>query len=280
MQVQLVIEEIVKKLSKINGITAIVLGGSRAKGTSTPKSDIDIGIYYKSELKFDIPKLQETATEIDDTQRNNLITQIGEWGPWINGGGWLTVHGYKVDFLFRDFHKVETVMEQCRTGDVTIDYYPGHPHGFINAIYLSEVAHCKILWDPSDSLSTLKKQTIPYPEKLKRSLIDKFFWEASFSLVFAKKGIDRLDVSHVSGSCFRSISCLNQVIFAINECYWMNETGSIDIANSLAITPKNYKSKVNETFGLLLPDSEKMEKAINIMEDLISEVEGLVMLHS
>ena len=40
-----------------------------------------------------------------------LMTAIGDWGPWINGGAWLTVAGTRVDLLYRELDKVRGVIE-------------------------------------------------------------------------------------------------------------------------------------------------------------------------
>lgn len=162
---------------------------------------------------------------------------VGEW--W----GWLTVNHYPVDFLYRDINKVSSVMDQCLHGELTIDYYPGHPHGFINFIYMAEIALCHILWDPNEAVLALKSRTASYSHTLKKSLIEKFLWEATFSLSAASKSIGRRDVSYAAGCCFRSISCLNQALFAMNECYWMNEKGAVQIANTFAITPMDYENR-------------------------------------
>jgi predicted nucleotidyltransferase len=41
---------IVDCLQLVEGIVAIALGGSRARGNHTPKSDVDLGLYYQSEV--------------------------------------------------------------------------------------------------------------------------------------------------------------------------------------------------------------------------------------
>ncbi|WP_059173106.1 nucleotidyltransferase domain-containing protein [Bacillus sp. FJAT-27445] len=74
MDVKDIIADITNRLKRISGISAIVLGGSRAKGTHTPNSDIDIGIYYESANDLDIDALQKLATEIDDHHRENIMT--------------------------------------------------------------------------------------------------------------------------------------------------------------------------------------------------------------
>ncbi|MBE1442891.1 nucleotidyltransferase domain-containing protein [Paenibacillus sp. OAS669] len=276
MDANSVISNIVDSLKQINGVSAIVLGGSRARGSDTPTSDIDVGIYYHSEEELDLARLRQSAAFLDDEHRENLITGIGEWGPWINGGGWLQVEQTPVDLLFRDYHKVSQVTEQCVKGDITIDYQPGHPHGFINAIYLAEIALCKVLWDPSGAIAELKCKTAPYPTLFQKAMIQKFFWEAGFSVDNGWKGIYKQDLSYIAGCCFRAVACLNQVLFAINETYLMNEKGATAIADSFNIVPGSYSSRVNEIFTLIAENRESAAKALTMLRDLIQETDHLL----
>ena len=74
-----IIQSVTEKLSSLPYIEGIVLGGSRARGTHTEDSDIDIGIYYKSE-SFDLTAINQIATELDDENRNDLVVPPGAWG--------------------------------------------------------------------------------------------------------------------------------------------------------------------------------------------------------
>lgn len=130
------IPSIINRLKSIPGVIAIALGGSRARGNHNSKSDVDLGIYYNPENPINVNALNQLASEIDDNHRNNLITSLGEWGKWINGGGWLQVEGVAVDFLHRDLVQVNRVINDCCNGKITIDYQPGHPHGFVSSIYM------------------------------------------------------------------------------------------------------------------------------------------------
>ncbi|MEH1944908.1 MAG: nucleotidyltransferase domain-containing protein [Nostoc sp.] len=260
------INHIVSSLQSIEGITAITLGGSRARGNHTNKSDVDLGIYYNPENPPDLIALNRLASEIDDNRRVNLITAIGEWGKWINGGGWLKVEGVAVDFLYRDLAKVNRIIDDCHAGQITIDYQPGHPHGFVSSIYMGEVAICQPLYDPNRVLETLKAKTELYPVKLKQATIDTFAWEISFSLFIAKKAIARNDVVYAAGCCFRSVACINQVLFALNEDYLLNEKGAVAIANRFAICPQDYQTRVERVFALLAADAKSITEAIAILE--------------
>ena len=59
-----VIAQTVQRLQQIDGIAAVVLGGSRARGTHTPASDVDIGLYYHSHRPLDLRALEQLATEL------------------------------------------------------------------------------------------------------------------------------------------------------------------------------------------------------------------------
>jgi predicted nucleotidyltransferase len=79
------ITDIVQRLQGIPGLLGIVLGGSRARGTHTPTSDIDLGLYYDPAHPPDLAALRQIAQELDDAHRPDAITPLGGWGPWING---------------------------------------------------------------------------------------------------------------------------------------------------------------------------------------------------
>ena len=76
-------------LSAVPGVRAVVLGGSRARGAATEASDYDIGLYYEREAPPDIAGLGRAAVTLAGASAK--VTATGEWGPWINGGAWLTV---------------------------------------------------------------------------------------------------------------------------------------------------------------------------------------------
>jgi predicted nucleotidyltransferase len=262
------IHRVVDRLQSIEGIAAIALGGSRARGNHTQKSDVDLGIYYQPENPLDLVALNHLASQLDDKHRANLITPIGEWGKWINGGGWLKVEGVSVDFLYRDVLQVSHVMDDCHAGQITIDYQPGHPHGFVSSIYMGEVAIGLPLHDPDGVLAALKAKTTPYPITLKQATVNKFAWEISFSLFVAQKAVARGDVAYAAGCCFRSVACMNQVLFALNQEYLLNEKGAVALANNFALCPPDYQQRVESAFALLAADATSIMDAIAILEEI------------
>lgn len=276
MTVQKVINQICKELDGIAGIVGVVLGGSRARGTNHATSDIDIGIYYDESAGFDINEIRKIATKIDDDHRENIITTLGEWGPWINGGGWLVVQGYHVDFIFRDIKRVSRVIDDCLKGVVSAHYHTGHPHAYINVMYMGEISICKILIVPTNQIAELKAKTMPYPKSLKDAIIGYFMFEASFSLMFAKDNVDKDDISYVAGHVFRTISCLNQVLFALNEEYCINEKKAVRMIEGFRKKPNDYKKKIDQIITLISVNMDSTKEGIQILQELISETEKLL----
>ena len=167
------------------------------------------------------------------------MTEVGGWGPWIVGGGWLSIDGRKVDLLYRPIERVEKVIRDCRDGRITMDYQPGHPHGFCCAIWMGEAALCRPLSDERAVIAGLKAMTVPYPEKLGDALIRRFRWEALFSVDNARSAAASGDQAYVAGCAFRSLSCAAQVLFALNRRYLINEKGAVQAAARLPQTVDN-----------------------------------------
>jgi hypothetical protein len=231
-------------LSRVPGVCAIALGGSRSRGLATRDSDYDIGLYYAAAEPIDLPALQAVVAAIDDRRQEATVTPIGGWGRWINGGGWLTIGGTRVDLLYRDLVRVGDVISDCRAGAIERHYQPGHPHAFVSTIYMGEVAYCRPLWDPADRLAELKRLTAPYTQALRDAMVGMFLREAEFAIAVARHGRGLDDPVYVAGCAFRSIACLCQVLCAINGAYLLNEKGGVAAADALPRRPDAFRFRV------------------------------------
>lgn len=244
------IQLVVEKLSSLSWVVGIVLGGSWAQGTHSEDSDVDIGIYYDPDL-FDLDTINQRAAELDDMNRENLVVPPGAWGEWVNAGGWLVVNGYHVDLLLRDINRVRTIILETEQGIVTSNYQTGHPHGYISAMYRGELAIARVFYSKNAMFNELKKRAEIYPPALKKSLIDFFIFEAEFSLMFVSANIKTSDKYYIAGHVFRAVSCLNQVLFACNNEYCINEKNAVKLVETFDHKPEQYSQKVNHIFELL-----------------------------
>lgn len=270
------LERLLAEIRTVAGIRAIVIGGSRANGTAGPDSDWDIGLYCRGTP--DTAHLQRIVSAFDPPPPapRNAVTKPGEWGPWINGGGWLKIAGQPVDLLYRDIEAVEAVLADCLGGRVTIDNCPGHPHGFANTIWLAELASCVPVWDADGWVAAQKRRLTPYPEAMRLAILGKYGWEAGFAAETAAKGIPKGDVGYVAGGLFRSVSCLHQAVFALNRAHLMNEKGAARLAESLPVHPANYAERVNRVFVGLDGTEAGMRRAVDETLALVSETRRLM----
>ena len=236
MQSDPLLERIVAGLADVGGIEAIVLGGSRARGTAHETSDYDIGLYFSADKPLDTDRLLEVAKTMVDNPNAAAVTPVGGWGPWIVGGGWLSIAGQKVDLLYRCADDVARVIEACRSGRIGVDYQPGHPHGFCSAIWMGEIALCQPLHDPQGMIARLKAMASPYPKPLREAMIHRFQWEIMFSIENAELAVPREEQNHIAGCAYRALACIAQVLFALNERYLINEKGALREAAGFPLT--------------------------------------------
>lgn len=258
-------ERVAACLGAVEGVVAVVLGGSWARGNARPNSDIDLGIYYDPAQPPSIGELRDLARRMDDRHAENLVTELGGWGPWIDGGGWLEIEGRRVDWIYRDLALVNRIARECSAGNVRSYYQPGHPHGFHTHIYLGEVHECRPLRDPGGAVAGLKALTHPYPEPLRRALVDRFSWEAVFPLDTARTSAERGDAFYVAGCLFRTAACLVQVLHPLNGRYVTNEKGAVAAADALPVRPSGF----SHTISTVLAQPGRMP------EELLASVERL-----
>lgn len=266
-----ILEKVAGSLREVPGIHGAVLGGSRARGSATPDSDIDVGIYYGKE-RIDLPQLERAARKLDDEGREGLLSPPGGWGPWVDGGAWLVVEEHRVDLILRDFARVERVVEDCRRGIVAPHYQTGHPHAYVDAAYMGELAVCRVLFDKTGEVARLKAIAEVYPPALKKTIVRLFSFEAGFSQMLAEAAGEKDDAYYVCAHIVRSVSCLNQVLFALNGRYFLNEKRAVKSIGDFPTKPANYKGRVDEIFALA---GTNPPAACAALEELVEEVRRL-----
>lgn len=266
-------QQIADRLGEIDGVVAIVLGGSRVRGGASPDSDIDLGLYYRPENAPSLEALQALSAELADSGEI-AATKFGEWGPWINGGGWLDIGGQRVDWLYRDLDKVERVIDDCRAGRITVDVQPGHPYGFYNHIYMGEVFYCQPLFERDDTLVKLKALTVPYPAAMKTWLLQNL-WQADFAVQTTLKAAGRGDVFHVTGSLKHCAEVLVQALFALNERYYINEKGAVKAIETFPMYPDNFADRIDGVLGEIGTTPAQLLAAVERMSDLAKDVQAL-----
>ncbi|MEV0618968.1 nucleotidyltransferase domain-containing protein [Nonomuraea sp. NPDC050404] len=258
---------IAERLVAVPGVVAVVLGGSRARGTHRPDSDIDLGLYCRGRLA--VAELRVLAREM--TGQDTDVTEPGEWGPWVDGGGWLTLDGWRVDWIYRDLDRVHGIWRDCRAGQYEIGFQVGHPLGFWSHAYAGEAALCQVLADPTGEATLLREEAAHYPPALRESLIARL-WECDFALSTARYGAAGRDPAYAAGALFRAIGVACHALHAADGAWLINEKGMIASAGRLPSAPKNFGERAGALLAAVGDTPEEIGRTIDAATELVAEV--------
>ena len=274
-EIEEILSLVVARVSQVEGVAAIVLGGSRSRGTADEQSDVDLGIYYDGARPFSTSALGDAARHLDDRHESNLVTGFGEWGPGVDGGGWLMIRGTHVDLLYRELGRVRAAIDDCAQGRAHSLYQLGHPMGFHIQIYAGEVHVCRPLFDPTGVVAALKQKIAAYPEQLRRAVIQKHLIDAGFELMIAEKPARRGDAMYVAGCLFRAAGFMTLVLYALNRKFWINEKGAAAESSAFKIKPAKFHETVAATLGNLGNTPAQLSASVATFQKLVEEMQTL-----
>jgi hypothetical protein len=158
----------------------------------------------------------------------------------VNGGAWIQTAAGKVDFLYRNLDQVQRTLDETQQGIFRHDYAQQPAYGFYSMIYLAETQVCLPLYDPQERIADLKRQVISYPPKLKTKIIGECLWSAEFTLVHARSFAAAGDVYNTVGCLTRTAANLTQVLFALNETYFMSDKRVMETLAGFSVLPAGY----------------------------------------
>lgn len=268
-----VVTQMIQDLSQLQGVEAIVLGGSYARAAARPDSDVDLGLYYSENSPPSIENIQTLAKKYSVTP-DCVVTQFYEWGPWVNGGAWIHTNAGKIDWLYRNIDQMDRVLADAERGLFSWDFRQQPPFGFFSVTYLADLHDNIILYDPKGICKRLKSAVANYPEPLRRAIIQEHLWSVEFSLMNAKKYAARACVYTTVGCMTRMAAELTQVLFALNRIYFVTEKGALKTIDTFAIRPKDYAKRMNAI--LSHPGSgDRLTGSLKLLEGIVQEVIAL-----
>ncbi|MGO9560226.1 MAG: nucleotidyltransferase domain-containing protein [Acidimicrobiales bacterium] len=206
---------VASELAGLAGVSAVALGGSRARGTEHDTSDWDYAVYYRR--GFDPGVLRAKGFE-------GTVFEIGGWGGGVmNGGAWLTVEGRRVDVHYRDLGEVEHWCSEAQAGrfkkELLLFYAAGIPTYVVMAELATNIVLAGVLPRPA------------YPEALALEAARRWRADAVASLAYAQAALhnrgDRLvSVANASRALIEEAHCR----LAERKVWVLNEKGMIETA--------------------------------------------------
>lgn len=266
------LRQIADALVRVQGVTGVMLGGSRARGAETLDSDVDLGLYYRPPLDVDaLQALADASAEPRSGAARPRLTKPGEWGPWVDGGAWLTVDGVAVDWIYRDLDRVHRSWELAQEGAYSFHFQVGHPLGVPDFAYAGEVALGVVLADPAGELTRLHEQAVVYPPKLARAVVSRLN-EAEFLLGSMQKPAKRGDAAFLAGCLFRVIGLCAHALHSKAGRWAINEKGLVDAAGRLSGSPLDFTARAHAVVGSLGTGPAALQAAVRTAEVLVADV--------
>lgn len=227
-------------LAALPGAVAVALGGSRAAGTARPDSDWDLGVYYRAQAPVD----PETVRALG---HDGFVSELGEWGPIVNGGAWLTVDGLPVDVLFRDLDRIGHWTAEAEEGRFEVLLQNGHRAGAPTYLPVGELAIAHVLHG-----------LLPRPEfseALRAAAPPRWRERARVALLFASGRADLGDAVGCAGMLSEAVLCAAHSVVAARGEWALTEKGLVEraglgAAQPLFADPLNAVAAVGELLGI------------------------------
>lgn len=238
------------------GRYAISIGGSRGKGTTHLNSDVDFRLFCDDVLPDPVEKknVWNSIQEAINKWKDKGIDIDGCWVRKISDidqgiDSWFDGKGQRVD-------RVWTIWGYQLLADL---YYE------------------QIVEDPHQVMAEWKLRLDQYPSKLKKTILDRHmaplkYWRDDYH--YGKK-VDREDVVFLSSLSTKIIHDMIQVIFAINETYYIGDGSNLEFIRKFPHQPPHFEERV--TSALYPADNDaKLKIQRDILIQLINDTEKLV----
>jgi predicted nucleotidyltransferase len=170
------------EVSRLPGVVAVSLGGSRARDEHRPDSDWDFALYYRGSFDPDVVRARGWDGEISD---------IGGWGGGImNGGGWLRIGDRHVDLHYRDLDDVLHWTAEAEQGRFEKQFLMFYLAGIPTYALTAELAINKVLYG--------ELPRPEYPAALKESASRRWHNDALMSLSYQPKNDPAVAIGNVT----------------------------------------------------------------------------------
>jgi hypothetical protein len=233
---------------------AISVGGSLGKGTWDSQSDVDFRLFtdHKS-----ISPNQNPERFVD------YFAAIQRWkekGINIDGVWWRTVG------------EIDAAIDSWFSGDIR----PGERVWTIWGYYiLTDINNQYVIEDPSGIIAAWKDRLKIYPPALKQAILAKNlaslrYWRTDYH--YAHK-VERADVVFLAGISSKLVHEVIQILFALNETYYVGDGSNLRFIEKFKIAPANFSARVRD---ILYPQAvDIFTTQYNALTSLIDEVISL-----
>lgn len=256
---------IFKKLSELEQVEAIALGGSRAGSCFDEKSDYDVYVYV--------------TAPISETVRKELLApycsymEIGNHF-WEYEDNCTLNNGIDIDILYRDLDDfcagLEKVVVKCQPSNA---YTTCMWHNLLN---------CKILYDKNGSLEAAqKKYNVPYPKALKEAIVSRQLQLLDSAMpaypVQIDKAVKRRDYVSINHRVTEFLASYFDLLFALNECTHPGEKRLVELCKTqCSILPVDFEKNLQMLFAHMYAEDGEQSACIEDVKKIVERVKELL----
>jgi hypothetical protein len=239
----------------VDGRHAVALGGSRGRKAADSRSDLDFRLFY-DQLVSEEQRLESCRAE--------LRARIAAWSR----------RGVKVDGYWpRRIADIEAALAGQLAGE------PPQPMFWSVWGYhlLTDLANLRVISDPWGVIRAWGERLAAFPPALKAALIERHgktlrYWRDDYH--YASKAA-REDVVFCCGLATTLIHAAFQVLFALNEVYYVGDGRNLECTSAFRILPRDFEARVRA--ALLAADSpgslgRQRETLIALIDDVLALV--------
>ncbi len=256
-------------------VVAVVIGGSLARRFTDSVSDIEMYVYYESNIPSEIEiKMILNKLNAKLTRSKKLHWFHPAWGYHT----FFAFDGIKFELGYRDIHETFIRMKNFKSSLIL----PKHgihdtPFGHYESGVASCLTECLILVDKKNLIKQLKEYLADYSKNKIRDETFKYYIKDAKTIlsVKAKYAALRNDGYNFNACIARAIRSLVISLFALNSVYYPGDKWNKQYLSNFKIIPKNYGERMNEIFAT--PELKREDKLVKYKRllSLVKDTEKL-----
>jgi hypothetical protein len=243
------------RVAEGRGRYAISIGGSQGKGTWDRRSDVDFRLFIDGEVP---------GGGRDEEPWKHYFAAYERWAE----------RGILIDGIWtRRIGEIDEAIDRWLTCDI-------RPQEMVWTIWgyhvLPDIYHQFVIEDPYNVIGAWKQRLSVYPPALKRAILDKYlasigYWREDYHY---RSKVRRGDVVFLAGLTARLVHDLIQILFALNETYYVGDGQNLDFVAKFPVVPPGFIDNVKAIL-YPAPGEDVLQRQYDMLAGLIDEVRAL-----
>jgi len=227
-EIQAIIDECLPLLKAMGkGRVAVTIGGSHGKRTFDARSDLDFRVFC------------------DEIAGGPMYWETEDWKTFCGIVDRRRAQGIEIDYCWvRSIGEIDAQLDDWLGGKIA-------PVPRVWTLWgyhvLTDIANQMVIDDPTGIITAWQARLKPYPQVLKQAILRKHmeslnYWRADYHY---RSKVERGDVVFLAGLSARLIHDMMQVLFAVNETYYVGDGNNLHYVEAFAIQPNAFAERVN-----------------------------------